>query len=557
MKSVLALRTLVLLAALGSLAVYVLFVMPQLQGTTFDDAFMFLRYAKHWLAGDGFCWNLGDGPAYGITSLTHLVLVTATRAWTPLPDPLVLTSISFLAGLAAAAVLTITGFVFFENLRRYWLPLLVIPCLTLGQMFTYHSTTGMETTLSLLCNGLFVAGLLWFVRKQTLSSLLLCAGAAYLSYLTRPDNGIYCLLLPPLFLLAGNRNLWKTAGVYIVVFLLLLAMDLVLKRVLFGSFFPLPFYVKSTGLYYRGYLGGYKWNAVNYMILFFREALPYLLLTVLFITRRSLLKIIAVLVPLVLTFIYFAGVTQIMGYDARYYFPSLPFLILTAFLSADSFLGESRNIPRNRNIFVLRSILALLLLTVLSSHVIQRGLRHVWQERMIKAPVEYSSVRQYIPEDRQPLPELGWWEGILAMDELLGRLPEDIIFASSEYGYIGARHPAMTMVDLAGLHDKRIAGNGFSIEYVLARKPDIIWLPHSDYTFMVKSILDSTTFVRNYDFYPGAYDYGLAVRKNSPHADRINLTLEQEFSRIYPRHSLSTRKARPQQVPQAAADTDK
>jgi hypothetical protein len=545
MKTTVALRILLVVTAITALAVYVLYIIPELGRTTFDDAYMFLRYAKHWLAGAGFSWNIGEGPAYGITSFTHLLLVTAALALTNLTDPQILTGISFLAGLGAVAVLTLTGFVFFGQLRRYWLPLLVIPCLVLSWLLTYHSTTGMETTLSLLCNALLVAALLFFARSRTLFSLLLCAATAYLSYLTRPDNGLYCLLLPPLYLLARDRRLWRPAALYLAVFLLLLGGDLFLKKALFGSFFPLPYFVKSTGGFYRGYIGGYLWNVGDYMFLFLRESLPYLVAVVLFAGRKSLPEIIAVLVPVGLTFAYYLGVTQIMGFDARYYYPSLPFVVLAAFIAVDSALAEGSACRRLRGGAMLRAVVVVILLTFLSSYQVRRGVRYAWAHWVLVEPAPCTAQQVYRSAGTGTLPQLGWWEGILAMDRLLDQLPPDIVIATSEYGYIGARHPDMEIIDLAGLHDNRTAHSGFSMEAILARRPDIIWFPHHDYTYTVKLLLDSRAFAANYDYYPGLYDYGLAVRRDSSHREEIERVLGRECAKLYPGTKLAERRAVP------------
>ena len=117
MKRTTTVRGILVGAAACSLAAYGWLVLPQLRETHFDDAYIFLRYAKHWLSGAGFSWNGGEGPAYGITSVSHLLAVTAIHGLTKLPDPMVLTAISFLAGSASVAVLAVMGFAFFKQLR--------------------------------------------------------------------------------------------------------------------------------------------------------------------------------------------------------------------------------------------------------------------------------------------------------------------------------------------------------------------------------------------------------------------------------------------------------
>ena len=519
--------------------------LPKLKGTSFDDAYMFLRYAKHWLSGMGFSWNPGEGPAYGITSVSYLLLVTAVRGLTNLPDPLVLTSLSFAAGMASVAVLTAMGFVFFKQLRRYWLPLLVIPSIVLGPLFIFHSTTGMETTLALFVNSVFAASVLYFAERRSSTAFVLCLVAAYAVFLTRPDMGIYCLLLPPLFVVAGDVKYWKQGLFYVVVFVIILCLDLLLKKAVFGDFFPSPFFAKSAG-FNRGYIGTYKWNAAHETLAFFRESLPYLLVIVCFMTRKVMPRLIAILLPMFFTFGYYATMTQIMGANARYYYASLPFLVLGAYVAADSCTTErSGELLRENSTHPFRIITAAILLYILTTPLTDDGLTYAWQRWAIAEPTRFTSEKQYLTRANTTLPTLGWAGSVNAMDSLLRHLPQNVVLACSEYGYIGSRHPGISIIDLVGLNDRYVARHGFTSDYLFSKRPDIIWFPHPDYTYDTKEILDSETFVLNYDYYPGVYDYGIAVLRNSRLYQDIHGVLEKEFSRLYPGRKLSDYKAEP------------
>jgi len=519
--------------AICSLILYCKINLP-IHETQFDDAYMFLRYAKHWLSGTGFSWNPTEGPAYGITSVSHLLAVTAVRALTNLPDPLVLITISFFAGLASIVVLTMMGFVFFKQLRRYWAPLLIIPYMVLGPLFSYHSKTGMETTLSLLFNSVFAFAVLYFTERRSKTSLVLCLVTAYISFLTRPDIGLYCLLLPPLFIIAADLRHWRQGLLYVGSFAMLLCVDLLLKKVMFGDFLPLPFFSKSAG-FYRGYLGSYKFNAAHETITFLRESLPYLFVMVTLVSRSTLSRLAAILLPIVLTFGYYATVMQIMGFFARYYYPSLPFFILGAFIATNSYLEDRFITPSSQsNLRFSKAFIAVLVLFVLTSPLVEAVSTEVWQKWLIAEPIRFKALKHYTTHATERLPIIGGWRAITEVDSLLRRLPPKISIASSEYGYIGSQHPDVAIIDLVGLNDRHIAHQGFSANYLFSRKPDIIWFPHPDYSYETKEILESKAFVENYDFYPDAYDYGLAVLKCSNGIAQINEVLEDEFSRIYP-----------------------
>jgi len=135
------------------------------------------------------------------------------------------------------------------------------------------------------------------------------------------------------------------------------------------------------------------------------------------------------------------------------------------------------------------------------------------------------------------------------MTALLERMPKGVVLAASEYGIIGSHFPDMTIIDLVGLHDKIIAQGGFSAKYVFSRKPDIIWFPHSDYTHEVAEILDSDTFALRYAYYPGAYDYGIALRKTSSLFSAMKMEAEEEFLRVYSGLRMSDYIAEPVTLP--------
>ncbi len=71
------------------------------------------------------------------------------------------------------------------------------------------------------------------------------------------------------------------------------------------------------------------------------------------------------------------------------------------------------------------------------------------------------------------------------------------------------------------------------------------WLPHSDYSYTRKEILESNAFVENYNFYSNVYDCDLAVLKHSEPSAQIHEVLEKEFSLIYPGCVMSNYRAAP------------
>jgi hypothetical protein len=122
---------------------------------------------------------------------------------------------------------------------------------------------------------------------------------------------------------------------------------------------------------------------------------------------------------------------------------------------------------------------------------------------------------------------------VLAVAKISKALPKGTTFAQSEYGYVGANAPNIHIIDIVGLHDPYFAHNGFSINEFINREPDLIWFPHYDYTKIMTLIIDSKEFWEQYDYYPGAFDFGIAIRKESPKYQEIYNAINKTWQDIY------------------------
>jgi len=164
---------------------------------------------------------------------------------------------------------------------------------------------------------------------------------------------------------------------------------------------------------------------------------------------------------------------------------------------------------------------------------------------MIGTPTAIYPTREYKKPSNMQLTQLGRWNSIRELDTLLKRMPPQVVIAASEYGFIGSESPDTKIVDLVGLPDRTIVSNGFSVEYILAQKPDIIWLPHQDYTGAITEILDSDGCALDYNYYPGVYDYGSALCRTSLLFKSVQEITEEEFARLYPGLRMSDYRALP------------
>ena len=532
MKNIFTTKALIAFTSVFGLLFYLAWAGFAIGDTRFDDAFMIARYAKHWLAGHGFSWNLSDGPSYGVTSPAYLYLVTFLMWITKAPDALLLSLTSFTCGLLTVGILVYLGF-WIQTApwrEKSWLPLLVVPAMVLMPSFRVHSLSGMETTFGLLALSLHAFCMLAASRSPTTRNLAFCLATGFLSYSIRPDAGLYALAMPPLFFVATDRGNLKFAIRYALILVGVMACGLLVNKSLFGNPLPLPFFAKKAG-FYQGYVGMGKWNAMKEMLIFFSSALPFLLAVIASASRKHALQLLAIAVPIFLTFLYFSRVTQVMGWDARYYYPSLVLVVVAAYITLLTAQPEPKP-ATNLESMAPRYLAALVLLIPLISVPLRDKAIEVWADKVIGHPQAVEATTQYQQPANLP-PKLGWWESISGFRDLLARLPGDAVVAASEYGYIGAEFPEMTIVDMVGLHDPKVAFNGFSAEYLLSREPDVIWFPHKDYTHAVAQIEDSPAFRDSFEYFPMAFDYGIAVNKQSPRYQAVKTAAREQFTESY------------------------
>jgi hypothetical protein len=512
----------------------------QSQVTTFDDAYMFMRYANNFLAGHGLAWNPDGVQTYGTTSLLYLMLVVVLRAAFPAAGSTVLlTSASAGLGLAALVVLvlTCTRFATSKVLRNAFLPVSAVlaAVFVLSPVFRFHAVTGMDTTLSLLCNSLLILATLQWVRAESRYTWLLTVLAGYLCFLARPDNLVYAVAFPAccaLFLTGEGRI--PRAARHVAGLCALLALDAALKAGIYGHPLPLPFYAKASG-YYEGYVGAYQWNPVVYLFQIGMLVLPFLAAVAFTLRGASVRILCAFLAPVAVTFAYYFSVMQIMGSYGRYYFPAVPFFVVGSFLVVDHYVrrwaesGLTEPVGRQ----LARVAVIVVLVATIPQPAVHEAAVQAYQGLFSRAPREYSPSTRYATPSEQPLPELGWWVAIQEVSQIAASLPAGTKMALSEFGYVGASAPQVHIVDPVGLHDPYFAHNGFSAAELFRREPDLIWFPHPHYTKIVASMLDSRELWEQYDFYPGAFDYGLAVRRDGPNRDAITSAVRASWEKRY------------------------
>ncbi len=505
----------------------------------FDDAYMFLRYAHNIRHGFGFSWNLNGIPTYGPTSLlwSFFVLLFSylpTDPWTQL----ILGSwlFSFAAVIAMAWAVA-------ANAQSDWLrsPLRVLPLIAVplfaSPLFQGNQFNGMETMLATTLCALFL-GLCLLWRAGRVPTAVVC-GVAFLFFLARPESAIVTLLLPFLVrLLSGSsrsslRSLFSLyAGFYAGVII-----ELILCRLYFGTPIPLSVYMKG-GHAYLGYTS--IWYPSLLLIAFLTTLQLFLAALILLARRRDLRLILACTAPSIVIFAYLGTVTQIMGFDSRYYMPYAPLIVIPAILVIDRWFASPPNDEmawpghtlRNRGAL---TAAMLIFFFAFSSQAVQAKFRRLEHGHHF----EYDPAQLNITATT-PLPVVDWQPMMKDItDDLIAPLPPGTTVAATEVGYLGDHAPGINIIDLAGLNDTDIALHGFNTNRFLARKPDLIWMPNGAYTYQRGVLFSDPTFQAQYDVYAGAGNYGIAIRKDSPVRPQIEHQLSIFWSQVYPGTSPS------------------
>ncbi len=498
--------------------------------TFFDDSMMFYRYAIHMHQSHVIAWNPGGPPVFGVTSIPWLLLVWGGRFFIADPSRL-LVSLSCATGLLAFLLASV---IISRNSRSgllsrasYVFPILGIPLL-LNVHFSLSFANGMETMLGLLANVLFVACVLRFARlPDTPISFLLAAAGAF-AVLTRPET-VVCVILTPVlawYLLVPRSRPRLPIFLYSGSLALLLGADLLFNVLYFRSALPLSFYIKAVHGYegYALYL-----NPFAYTTLFFGMSLFPLLAIVSFAQRRDLPMLAVFGIPLGLTLLYFLTVVQIMGLGARYYVPFLPFVFLPAAHVIDAAMRD-----RSRGCLSGVRLVGIAITLIVSVDQFSDHISGPLGTIVASRKLVYASPT-FVTEADVRLAYLGnWWNMCLPVARIAKRLPPGSTIAASEVGLLGALAPETTVLDMAGLNDPQIARNGFSMDYVLAAKPALIWLPHSDYTRIYGIFSSDPRLLERYVLYAGAFDFGLAVRRDLPPDSPVVLAVKQVWAETYP-----------------------
>jgi hypothetical protein len=166
----------------------------------------------------------------------------------------------------------------------------------------------------------------------------------------------------------------------------------------------------------------------------------------------------------------------------------------------------------------------------------ERGLERSYAARVVPAPI---SVLSPPTAARAPLPDYPrWYPTVPAIGDLIAALPPGASVAASEVGYIAAAAPRATIIDLVGLNDIHIGLQGFSMEGLLARKPDFIWFPDTHYTGLRGAMFGDPRLYTQYSVITDMFNFGVAIRRDSPLRGVIEIGVRAAWAKLYPSASL-------------------
>ncbi len=498
----------------------------------FDDAYMFLRYAHNVRHGLGYSWNLDGAHTYGPTSLlwgfvTLLLSFLPNDPWTQLIIGSWLCSIAALVAMAWAVARNAAG----GWMRSTWrvLPLVVLP-LAGTDAFDGNQFTGMETMLAMALCGVFVGVALGWRAGRVPPAIV--GATALLLLLARPESALAGVLLPALLWLVmdGKRPPVKELAVLYGVFLGGAALEFALCQAYFGTPVPLSVYMKGRHAY-QGYRG--VWHPELLLTEFLSSCQVFLAALILLARRADRRLLLCCLAPAAAIFLYLQTVTQIMGFNARYYMPYLPLVVVPALLVLDRRIAarDASAFPRTSILWRGSAVAVLMLFfVVLSSEGVQGSIRKAEK----RSRDEYDPAKLTIAAT-SPLPETTWQVMMQTLtDDLVAPLPKGVTIAATEVGYLGERAGQVNIIDLAGLNDTDIALHGFRMDALLRRRPDILWMPHSDYTYQRGVMFSDPALLAQYDLYADAANYGVALRKDSPFRPAIERQMQIYWSKNYP-----------------------
>ena len=399
-----------------------------------DDAFILYRYAEHWAAGFGPTWNVGEAHAEGYSSPLFVALLAAGKALGA-DVPALAEALGIACSLSTVALLlwlthSMTG-------RAAW-ALLAGAILLVHPSFALWAVGGMETPLYTL----LLLGVVAAVHRSTTSerrralwalSLLLSLAA-----LARTEGVLAAAALAALAPFAppslGRRWLRALVPVAFVV-----ALHVLVRRLYYGLWLPLPVYEKGDALVGWDLVWGFAADHWVY--------LPFVALALALGRGRAALPMRYAAVVAVALAVIVLQVDPVMGRFQRYLLPCLPGLVLLFVLGLRAAVSRLR--PR---MWVLASLAVAALLS---------GPEVVGASR----DAQGVAVALYSARLHRGHVRLGQW--------IAARADPDTQLVVADCGVI-PYYAGVRVIDVFGLNTPHVAMHGVDTDWIFSQRPELV-----------------------------------------------------------------------------------
>ncbi|WP_437736326.1 hypothetical protein [Sorangium sp. So ce1335] len=528
--------------------------------TLWDDAYMFQRYAHNIVAGHGISWNPSGPPAYGLTSLAFLVLAVPLYLITGGNTSLAAMLQSFICGpvLLVLLVLLVLRAAGDGKVARLSCFALVAFCVARSTLVD-HFVSGMDTSFG-LC---FLTGYL-LLALRLLDKARVAGGVALgafggLAFSVRPELTAFAVLVPlAVAVLERDRDRRRFGLVALAATGAVLALHLGIAKLYFGSPVPFPFYAKSTNLYGSGILKAYRGRPTIDLfdwLDFFWPLLAVIALDILVgLGARQAAPgapapgapagerqrtgpmawwtaspafdkgvLAATLICLAYSWLF---VVPIMGFAQRFYYAPLPGLVYLACRSAVR-LARTLSDALGQPAPAAAPVAGVAALAILWLH-LATPLATAGKDLAGAAAANRLGHFNVVKLASTSGPQKYWF----AIDRV-STLPDDVVMATTEVGMIGAMNLGKSIIDMAGLNDRRFALEPFSADkFFEAYKPDIIYMPHPHYEKMIAD-LEAHPAMSGYVSYSkaklGTSQFGMAIRRDSPHFEELQKIVKEKM----------------------------
>ena len=494
-----------------------------------DDALMFPRYADNLLQRGVLAWNPGGPPTFGLTSNLYLLIVVPVRILFATSPILTMFLASVVCGVIFVGLLI--GLVAREtplsvNGRLVLVAVILIPLAFNANNLARHFTSGMDTAFALAYLMLYIWLAVRFQRAFSRGSAIALGVAGGLAFAARPDLLLFTWLAPLAMALFGmssklRRAAWEVLALTVAITLA----QMVGAFFYFGSPLPLSFFVKTAGLYGSSLSVIYH-DTPSRMLWLFTQGYALVLAAaavwLLFEVRKGIYSDMALergLAYAAVLFIlyYWFSVTQLMPFEARFYYPVLPALL---WLAVCGIVATTKWLQANDRWWRWGQLApsAVLVAGYIMLLTIEWG-----QLDILRNELDHGRIGDF-----RLLSSYGWYQHLWFKLPEFAQLPDDLVIATTDVGLPAALNPRKTIVDLAGLNETQFALTPFSAERLFAQyRPDLIYLPNLDFKERIAAIVNAPEFIAHYDLLKpeemagGPYGLGVAIRRDGRYASQL------------------------------------